>query len=373
MAREGCMDRRRFVVAMASACAPFALHATPPPTPLRLGAAWRAAAGDATQYVGALSVDWERREVAVAFAVPLPGRAHGLLAEPGGGLLAVAMRPGTWLLRLDAQGVVENRLVLSDEPGSHRFAGHVLSSADGRWLYTTETDAHSGGWIAVRERHSLRKVDEWPTHGIDPHQLVLDGEGHLIVANGGIARTPDGRKRDLDRMAPSLVKLDARRGTLLGEWQLPDPRLSLRHMAWSECPEGPLLGIALQAEHEDPARRMQAPVLAVWDGRELRIPTHSADAQGYAGDIAPVHGGGFALSGQRAHCAVVWRPDRASGLERIAALHDPCALAPWVDGDGAVLIAGARGIGRWHPERPAAMLAWPTSMALDNHWVVLQG
>ncbi len=86
-----------------------------------------------------------------------------------------------------------------------------------------------------------------------------------------------------------------------------------------------------------------------------------------------MRGGGFALSGQRANCAVVWRPDRPADLGRIAAVNEPCALAPWVDGDGAVLIAGARGIGRWHPERPAAMLAWPTSMALDNHWVVLQG
>jgi hypothetical protein len=35
-------------------------------------------------------------------------------------------------------------------------------------------------------------------------------------------------------------------------------------------------------------------------------------------------------------------------------------------------MAAAKGIGRWHPQQPAAMLAWPAPMAFDNHWVVLQ-
>jgi hypothetical protein len=331
------------------------------------------AASEDTQHAGALSIDWERREVAVRWAVPLPGRAHGLLAEPGGGLLVLAMRPGAWLLRVDGDGRVVQRATLDDEPGGRRIAGHVVASPDGQWLYTTETDALSGGWIGVRERRSLRKVAEWSTHGIDPHQLVLDAEGRLIVANGGIFRTAEGRKRDLDRMLPSLVRLDAQGGALLGQWRLPDPRLSLRHLAWSESPQGPLLGIALQAEHDDPAQRMQAPVLAVWNGRELSLPTAASDAQGYAGDIAPVSGGGFALSGQKANCAVVWRPERPEALERIASLMDPCALAQAAQEDGAVLMAAAKGIGRWHPHQPAAMLAWPAPMAFDNHWVVLQG
>jgi hypothetical protein len=364
------IDRRRFLAALAAAVAPAAVHAAV--GPVRLGAAWRGAAATDTQHAGALDIDWVRREVAVRWAVPLPGRAHGLLAEPGGGMLVLAMRPGAWMLRIDGEGRVVRRTTLDDEPGGRRLAGHVLASPDGQWLYTTETDELTGGWIGVRERHSLRKVAEWPTRGIDPHQLVLDGEGRLMVANGGILRTTEGGKRDLDRMAPSLVRLDARSGALLGQWRLPDARLSLRHLAWSAGPDGPLLGIALQAEHDDPARRMQAPVLAVWDGRDLSLPTAAADAQGYAGDIAAVPGGGFALSGQKANCAVVWRPQRPAALERMAALTDPCALAQAEHDDGAVLMAAAKGIGRWHPQQPAAMLAWPAPMAFDNHWVVLQ-
>ena len=71
------MDRRRFMAAMAGVFVPVALRAAPAET-LQLGAAWRAAAGDDTQYAGALSIDWERREVAVRLAL---GAGRGRLAR----------------------------------------------------------------------------------------------------------------------------------------------------------------------------------------------------------------------------------------------------------------------------------------------------
>lgn len=37
----------------------------------------------------------------------------------------------------------------------------------------------------------------------------------------------------------------------------------------------------------------------------------------------------------------------------------------------AVAIAGATGVGRWHPAQPAMMLAWPQALALGSHWVEL--
>jgi hypothetical protein len=57
------------------------------------------------------------------------------------------------------------------------FDGHVLTSADARWLYTPETDAQGQGWLAVRELDTLRKAADWLTHSIDPHHLVLDADG----------------------------------------------------------------------------------------------------------------------------------------------------------------------------------------------------
>ena len=51
-------------------------------------------------------------------------------------------------------------------------------------------------------------------------------------------------------------------------------------------------------------------------------------------------------------------------LQRAYAL----AGAEW---NPTVLIAAARGLARWHPTEPGAMLPWPEPMALDNHMVQL--
>ena len=161
----------------------------------------------------------------------------------------------------------------------------------------------------------------------------LDASGALIVANGGIRRAAGDRKRDLDRMESSVARLDTATGQLLGQWRLQDPRLSLRHLAWSHTMEGqPLLGIGLQAEHDDPARRSEAPVLALWDGAKLSIPTHATDADGYAGDICSAPLGGFLLSSNRTNSALWWRPDQPGRLWLVARLTEAYALGSHVSG-----------------------------------------
>ncbi len=371
------MQRRQLLASAAGLALAHATVRADDAAPLALGAAWRGPREGDAQQLGVIEIDWPQRRIAVRWSLPLQARAHGLTAEPDGHLLAVAMRPGTWLLRCDAQGRVVRRLQIDDEPGGHRFDGHAVASADGQWLYTTQSAPDGRGFVAVRERDSLRKVEQWPTQGVDPHQLLLDPRGDLMLANGGILRTPDGRKRDLDRMASSLVHIDTRAGALRGQWALPDARLSLRHLAWGRPHDGstPLLGIALQAEHDDPAQRNAAPLLAVWDGRALRIATSAGEGAGYAGDIAPAGPGGFAVSNNKVRRAFLWSPQQAEALQRFAELDEPYALASPASGAdaGAVLLACGAGVARWHPSQPAAMLRWPAPMALDNHWVVMTG
>lgn len=340
---------------------------------LTIGAAWRGPAeGDAHQ-VGVLEVDWPARSMRVKHAVQVPTRPHGLLPEADGALLAVALRPGPWLMRTDGQGRVVAQ-VAPDDAGRTTFGGHVVASRDGRWLYTTETDVDDRrGRIGVRDARTLRKEDEWLTHGVEPHQLLVAPDGRLLVANGGIHRDLHDRKRDLDRMDSSLVCLDGRSGALLGQWRAPDPRLSIRHMAFGTPAEGvaPRLGLAMQAEHDDDARRAEAPALAIWDGASLTVPARQAAAAGYAGDIAAAVDGGFVISNAFTHRAWLWRPERPDALTEVARLQRAYALAPWHD--GGVIVAAARGIGRWHPTDPPAMVPWPAPMALDNHWVTWQG
>jgi hypothetical protein len=66
-----------------------------------------------------------------------------------------------------------------------------------------------------------------------------------------------------------------------------------------------------------------------------------------------------------------WRHDRPSELTLVARLQEACALAASPGQPGGVVISAARGIGRWHPAMPAAMLPWPEPMAVDNHWIAL--
>lgn len=357
------LQRRELLLALLGGAAWPAARASAPST--RLGLAWRGPRAGDTHHVGLLEADWAQRRLRIVAAVPVPSRPHGLLAEEGGGFVAVALRPGRWLMRLDRAGRVTTRIDIADEPLPRRFDGHAIASADGRWLYTTETDTTTGaGRLGVRDAATFRKRDDWATHGLEPHQLLPQGDGAIVIANGGIRRGPDDRKLDLDRMDPSLVRLDPSDGTLLGRWTLPDRRLSIRHLAWAG--DG-LLGLALQAEHASEAERRAAPALAVWDGERLVTPP---GGEGYAGDIAGAPGGGFVLTHAVRDTAWWWHPARPERLTEVARLQQAYALAGR-SGAAPVLIAAALGLARWHPAEPGAMLPWPGPMAPDNHMVQL--
>lgn len=356
--------------------------------PMAVAAAWRCALklspqgevlgpGPERDHVGILLPDWDDGRLLIRAAVPVPDRVHGLLADGSGGFFAVAYRPGPWLLHVGAQGQVLARHALADEGNRRTFNGHVTWTPDRRHLVTSETDADdSAGWVSLRDPQTLRRVDEWPSGGVEPHDIRFDPAGRLWIANGGILRAAMDRKRDLDRMQPTLVALDVASGRPLGRWELDDPRLSLRHLAVGLGSE-PLIGVALQAEHDDPGRRGEAPLLAVCDGQRFFIPSRQAIGKGYSSDIAPGPVGGFFLASERSHHVLRWDPRRPETLQTVGELERAGALAPWrTEDDGrtspdGVYIAAARGLARWHPSQPAKMLRWPIPMAIDNHLVPL--
>lgn len=351
-------NRREFLIGMAALLAvPRWARATTNTSDIRLAAAWQAGHG---YQVGIL--EQADRGLIVGAAIDVPTRAHALLQEPGGTLLAVARRPGDWLLRWDQHG---KPLAWRWIEPRRAFTGHVIRTGD--TLYISETDLDSGaGLIGVRDAKTLEKRAEWPTHGIDPHQLVWNAAGNILVANGGVPTQPEtGRvKRDLERMDSSLVRLDARTGELLGQWRLDDSRLSLRHLAWN----GSLLGIALQAEHDDTVAKAAAPVLAVFDGETLSPVTATRTLAGYGGDIVAtrtVAGHGCAVSCPRVQGVALF--DLASGRQNFLALEEACALTAtpqrlWVGGRLQVLGLQA--------DLPAILTA-VSGIRLDNHWIAL--
>ena len=339
----------------------------PPPNVRQLLAAWQ---DGPDQTIGLWTVDADGLHPGPALGVPT--RAHGLWIEPGGTVLAVARRPGDWLLRWHpATG--QTQWCWSN--GDWRFNGHVAVSADGQRLWTTETDQGSGqGQISLRDPGSLEIVRTWPSHGQDPHQiLVLPTPcgglpaGTLMVANGGIpTHAETGRlKQPSQRMDPSLVALDPASGQQLGQWQLDDPTLSIRHLAWQ--PQSRTLGIALQSEHPQPTRQAAAPVLAVWDGTQLQIGTGQPPMRGYGGDICPGPDGGFIVSCPRADALACfdaqgrWR--QTLRLEQVCALAGGGAAPWWASGRTALLCS----------ETPDAPRPYPRPTAFDNHWLLRPG
>lgn len=169
------------------------------------------------------------------FKVPSPGRGHDVLLNPlTHSALYFARRPGNWLTVLDADtGALQARIA---SPAGRHFYGHGTLVNNNALLLTSENDyARDGrGLIGIYDcRDGYRRVGEFASGGIGPHQLAtLPDDKTVVVANGGILTLP-GSNRDklnLETMQPNLSYIDSRDGSLLGQWQPPHHQLSLRHL-----------------------------------------------------------------------------------------------------------------------------------------------
>jgi hypothetical protein len=348
--------RRRTLLGLAAAvCAPRrAVSATA--TPETVFAAWDD--DRHRHHVGLLRTASADGATPPRAAIEVPTRAHGLALEPEGTLLAVARRPGDWLLRWHPR---RGRIAMHWNAGARRFNGHV--ERRGAHVFTTETELDSGqGVVVVRDAASLRELAAWPTQGLDPHDMLFDGDSRLWVANGGIAtEAATGRAKELRDMDSSLVCIDAASGERIGQWRLDDPRLSMRHLALGS--DGSI-GVALQAEHDNAARRAAAPLLARWSDQSLRSVGGPLLA-GYGGDVASI-GRMFFVSAPRAGVVAAWHPEH--GWREPWPLEQACALAV---SKARLWCGGAEGLREMEAgATPASGSALASGLKLDNHAVL---
>lgn len=226
------IDRRSFLK-MAGAAWALGLSATGSEALARAEAVYASAFMDRSGAYGIATVS-ERGEIIERVA--LPARAHGLAATADGSrAVAFARRPGTFALVFSPQHRFEPVTIRAAD-GRH-FFGHGCFSADGRLLYATENDFDANrGMIGIYDgTDGYRRVGEFETYGIGPHDMTLSADGTLMaVANGGIETHPDfGRtKLNLDHMEPSLSLIDAATGALVERHTLPAALkpLSTRHL-----------------------------------------------------------------------------------------------------------------------------------------------
>ena len=204
------------------------------------------------------------------FSVAVPWRAHDSLLLPASQqALFFSRRPGNRLYVIDVNSG-ELQLTVRSPAGRH-FYGHGCVSRDGRHLFATENHIDAGrGCIGIYAiDNGFRRVGEWQSFGVGPHQLALLSDGHtLAVANGGSLTRPDRarQKLTLDSMPPSLAYVDARDGQLLGQYFPPHPQQSIRHLAVGA---GDRVVVGIQFEG-DPQH--QLPLAYVHSGEAQLLP-----------------------------------------------------------------------------------------------------
>jgi hypothetical protein len=160
----------------------------------------------------------------------MPARGHALELSPDGALCAIIDRkPGAAITFCrSADGALLNRIAA---PEGSSLDGHAVFNRAGTILYATESrDGDQAGSIAVFNVADGTRVATFPTHGIEPHELIWAEPDHsLAIGNGGI-RDKLAMEAEIES---SLVLLDARDGTQLAKHALDDDliSLSIRHLA----------------------------------------------------------------------------------------------------------------------------------------------
>ncbi len=134
---------------------------------------------------------------AILREIPISDRGHDIAIDPISRRCAVfGRRPGYFGVLFDLDGKAEPR-VFAPEPDRHYF-GHGTFSTDGKLLYTSEHNIDTGdGVIGIYDvSGAVRRVGEFPSFGVGPHEAVLLADGKtLAIANGGFATDPNDRAR----------------------------------------------------------------------------------------------------------------------------------------------------------------------------------
>lgn len=360
------IERRQFLVLGAAALAGL-------PTPIVAASEERNAlyASSIKQADGRYAVVVLTELGEILQTIPLAGRGHDICISPDRTLAIVfARRPGTFAVAFDPQGKAASQL-LQSRPDRH-FYGHGVFSQDGRLLYATENDFDNArGVLGVYDvAAGFRRIGEFESHGIGPHDLLLLEDGRtLCVANGGIETHPAaGRtKLNLQSMSPSIVFIDRETGDLLSRHETSKAihRLSLRHLS-SDHLGNVWFGGQWEGDLGD------SPILIGHVSREKPIAFCSApetlgsDLKGYIGSITASRDGSvIAASAPRAGRTILIDVDRNS-LSGEIGIVDGCGIAPARERD-FLITSGEGEIRRLIVGRPGLHSKRLEGIAFDNH------
>ena len=279
------------------------------------------------------------------FSHQLSARAHDVVINNKSDLfVCVARRPGKFLLVGDVSS--GNILQEIEAVEGRHFYGHGVFSIDDEYFYTTESAYEDlqgdsgciGVWRVNRTLTdvSLKRVNEFPSYGVGPHEvLLMPDQETLVIANGGIRTHPDfeREKLNIDSMQPSLTYINRETGTLLEQQYLPAEyhQASIRHMDINTSGQ---LALAMQFEGEP---LLRVPLLATHHrGEAIRLMLAPEQVQSqleqYVGSIRYDESGRFLIAScPRANVLTFWDAESGEFLKKLRA-RDACGVSAYKDG-----------------------------------------
>lgn len=218
-------------------------------------ASWISGVADLTSNEFAVvGIDTNRK---IVWHTPMPERVHDILIQPLSQdsnlstphVAVMGRRPSEffWILSVETGNVIYN---IKADINRH-FYGHACYSLDGSLLYVTENNTNTfAGIIGVYDVASgYKKIREFETKGIGPHELVMHPDGNtLVIANGGIKTEKASREElNIDSMQSSLVYINRHDGQILQQVYPEHNQMSVRHLSMHE--DGTVaIGIQFQGE-----------------------------------------------------------------------------------------------------------------------------
>ncbi len=306
-------------------------------------------------------------------AIPLPARGHDLAICPSTSrCVAFARRPGTFAVAFSLRAA-DQPIAFSTVADRH-FYGHGVFSRDGRLLFSTENDFQSGqGVIGVYDASDrFRRVGEFRSYGIGPHDMALMRNGStLVVANGGMREHPDfgdGRRvLNAGALETSLAYIDAGSGDLLERHDLAKGKpISLRHLDVGHD-DTVIIGAQLEkgAEPGTPVaftHRRQQPMAACSLPQQLLV-----HLKGYISSVAVDRSGQIAALTSSRGAVAVLLDLKTQRLLRTVTMQDISGIAPGCGTRDFLTTSGHGVIARVSADVPTRTTVSRTAWQWDNH------
>ncbi len=281
----------------------------------------------------------------IVWDLDLPARGHATTVRPGTDEgLVVARRPGPYAVTFGLEdGAARHHITPARE---RHFYGHSAYSNDGRRLWMTENELETGnGVIGIYDAaDDYRRIGEFPSGGIGPHQLLVSADDRtLVVANGGIRTHPDSGRAilNLATMKPSLSYIDTESGRISEQVFFEHARaqkLSIRHIALTG--DGIAVGCQDQTRSDDALplvyfHKPGTPRLSALPMPESTL----ARFNGYSGSVAFDPGSGvLAVSSPRGGLVGFWNMRGVQWRGHVD-VTDGCGIAPNTGG-GMIISSG---------------------------------